>query len=592
MSSGGKFEYECPHCHKKLRIPVEHAGKSVRCNGCENKIKIPQLPTPEKEDNDDWLNLEAPGISASDVMPAKKEKTKTYGWEKKKSGEDRSKKPVADQSVETSKEEPSGEVAQNPQAAKPKTPSAKSSFDDDDFKFADEIPAAPVAKVEKVKSKPAFDMDLPDLAPLDEPSTESPILLPLDNGINLDDGIELDDPFGEPAANSQAKKPASNPAPKPTPKPNKPRYDLASELQDVDQIKVVGEEFRVRCDTCGTLLYATNDQVGDKIKCSDCHSSMVVPAPPVGNAPKKRNDKRVVLDETADEIRVRLSEPAGKSRDAGNMHDQNASDLLKKAEKLLDEEGDEVKEEIYDFDTKSWLARNFSFLRDPILLMIASFSGLLLGVIFFLMHWFGGQKELSDATKFLLQMMVLVGGGVPIFATLLANGLAVLQASANKLARVTEWPIMQPGEWMAEGMCVLVAFVLAAVPGGAMAALFHLGASSPLTSVACISLTCWILFPPILLSILDNQSMVQPYSPAIFASLSKKGDAWGALYMMTALSAICMVGMMGLALRFETFAFIAGFALAFFIFFLFHLLGILAARISDVTDLGFEPDVS
>ena len=38
----GDIQFLCPHCHKRLVVAREGAGRQVACPGCENKIIIPK----------------------------------------------------------------------------------------------------------------------------------------------------------------------------------------------------------------------------------------------------------------------------------------------------------------------------------------------------------------------------------------------------------------------------------------------------------------------------------------------------------------------------------------------------------------------
>jgi hypothetical protein len=88
---------------------------------------------------------------------------------------------------------------------------------------------------------------------------------------------------------------------------------------------------------------------------------------------------------------------------------------------------------------------------------------------------------------------------------------------------------------------------------------------------------------------LELQSYKQPVSGSIFKSISAKPDAWGAMYMQSAVVWVMYFVLWQIAiLKGPAIGVLAGFVFPWYICFVANQYGVLAGRISDVTDLGYE----
>jgi hypothetical protein len=188
-------------------------------------------------------------------------------------------------------------------------------------------------------------------------------------------------------------------------------------------------------------------------------------------------------------------------------------------------------------------------------------------------------------------MLVLILFGLPLLVVTLGNGIAVLEASANRLKRISSWPIFNPSDAMGEIMVAVVAFGYAVLPGGLVS---WFGSSIGLSSdigTAIVMLSAYALYPILLLGMLDNQSVGEPFSKEVIGSISSKSDAWGAMYLLTGL-AMALIFVMYLVASggTEVPRFLFGFCLPFILFFIFHQFGVLGSRIAEVTNLAFEGD--
>ena len=190
-------------------------------------------------------------------------------------------------------------------------------------------------------------------------------------------------------------------------------------------------------------------------------------------------------------------------------------------------------------------------------------------------------------------MLVLILFGVPLLIITLGNGIAVLETSANRLKRVSQWPMFNPSQAMGEIMVAVLAFGYAVLPGGLLS---WFGSSIGLTAdmrTAAVLLSAFAFYPILLLGMLDNQSAGEPFSKDVLDSIRSKSDAWGSMYLLTGLAmALIFVMYLFAANGTEVPRFLFGFCLPMIVFFIYHQLGVLGTRIADVTNLAFESDES
>ena len=372
------------------------------------------------------------------------------------------------------------------------------------------------------------------------------------------------------------------------PKPRRKEIDESLPpipAQDLEALVKSGndsDEFRFTCKVCGTLIYKPRRMIGEMTQCPDCLSKFKIPAEIV----VEKKKARVVEHED-----VQLAPAHGSERIEGNMSINAVKETLKKAKQELDEEDQEQNFTTYDFDTAGWLKRTFAFVLDPAALVLIIVYGLVCGGILSLITWLDSWPPEAQSASMLLKIMVSLGVGVPVVFSLLANGLAVLESAANKLKRVREWPLFNMGEWIGEAVLPFAALALASVPGGILSTMVQSMEWHPLISVAGILVIIWLLFPALLISMLDNQSVTSPISMPVLRSFQSRPDAWGAMMLQTALMSLALFMLSAAVWSVKPLGgFVIGFAVPFYVFFLFQQLGILASRIADVTALQFSPE--
>jgi hypothetical protein len=103
---------------------------------------------------------------------------------------------------------------------------------------------------------------------------------------------------------------------------------------------------------------------------------------------------------------------------------------------------------------------------------------------------------------------------------------------ANDRKTVSDWPTMDPMGWFENLFVVFAATGLAAFPAWAVGHIFF---EPGLLAIALTMFSIYALFPFILLSMLDMESVMVPFSPEVSRSISRCQEAWGGFYFSAGL---------------------------------------------------------
>ena len=104
---------------------------------------------------------------------------------------------------------------------------------------------------------------------------------------------------------------------------------------------------------------------------------------------------------------------------------------------------------------------------------------------------------------------------------------------ANGQAKVREWQGFNFFDHIGEMMLFAMAAAFSALPGFLVGGLLSKGVDNALLVVFATMLTSFLTFPIILLSMLDNESLINPFSPDVLRSIGIGSEAWGAYYFKT-----------------------------------------------------------
>lgn len=382
-----------------------------------------------------------------------------------------------------------------------------STSDEDDWLRLDELPQPKAPPPIPVPDEPAV--------PVPRPSDESYFRdLPGDLTEDSAGGASQDwddftsqvEPPPRPPA-APRRPPAPTPAPAPVPGSPAPRPPKAPAATPTEY----ASEYRVKCRVCESVTYAKASQAGKSIICHDCGSPIKVPPPP-----KLRQAAKLDLD-AAPTFNLGKS-ISDRRRDEDPMR-KSARQLLEEAER------DEPEVKTYRGgdvpDVGQYLAGIFGIFRD--LSVITHWVGLsLVG---------GVPAAIMAAIDMPMLYYVVLPIGVVFGAAVISSAFAILQAVANHEQRVKDWPIFDPPTWLGELLFALAAAAVVAVPMAVLSHLLQLG----LLGVAMTMFAIYALFPFVLLSMMDLNTAWQPFSAEVARSVTRCEDAWGGVYLTSAM---------------------------------------------------------
>jgi DNA-directed RNA polymerase subunit M/transcription elongation factor TFIIS len=247
------------------------------------------------------------------------------------------------------------------------------------------------------------------------------------------------------------------------------------ELWDADELPsdIVALQPRyiaVDCRKCGTLMYATEDQVGQTIVCPDCRTKHTVPAP------RQASPKRSPLTRDAETPQL---DPATAPR-------ERPSALSPEVQHRIEEEARRPQQHAYG-DKLDRRGRPIPP-RWPLVSGILSFpfyagcrfrwatlslglvlcAALLMDGIPAWLYWQGDTSGALAAMGGLVETIIGAVGSLIWLAATSSIIIAVVAESSEGHNHISKWPTMNFVESMAEMLPVLVAFVVTAMPGWAL----------------------------------------------------------------------------------------------------------------------------
>ncbi|MEM8910392.1 MAG: hypothetical protein AAGC97_01390 [Planctomycetota bacterium] len=363
-----------------------------------------------------------------------------------------------------------------------------------------------------------LELEAPKLADVTPPASSDAVSMPADeeplaesqSSTETDEDSGDDDLFGMelPPMAPVTPRPAIRDDPFTSLPDELPPIDLSPPAAPVAQDVEYETEFTIKCHICGSHADVTAKQSGKQIRCRDCHTPMKVPP-----APRRKTPVQIDMDSAAtftfnESSATRDDRPADPYR-------KSASELLAEAEKVEEESPPD------DLDVpkiRDWAQSTFGILAQ-------------MGV---LVHWIAlslvgamvGSIVVSVGTPILL--MSLFPLGIFFAAMVLACGFTILQSVANDEDGVTDWPLtLEPMEWLAP---MVFCFAAVGLVGGPAWFLASMPFGQGLTTVFLTMASIFILFPFVLLSMLDMQNILVPFSPEVGRSITRCEEAWGSFY--------------------------------------------------------------
>jgi DNA-directed RNA polymerase subunit RPC12/RpoP len=338
----------------------------------------------------------------------------------------------------------------------------------------------------------------------------------------------------------------------------------------------------VRCRRCETLMYATEEQVGQAIACPDCGFKNVVPpyvAPKLISSPITSDAETPLLDPaTAPGERPSAISPELRRRIAEEERNSEYGQALERAQRT----GKPI-----DVDTRGrpiiprwplvtgvlpfmfapgiparWLGAGLAF--------FASISIVLSGLQ---SASSGGLGAISGMCMFAFGLILLLLSSAMAFSMFLT----IVSESSEGAKNVHNWPAFH--DWFASLLTVTVAGMMSEFPGWAIGALLPI----PLWArELLISASFWIFFPLMILSQLDIGSMWAIFSPRVLRSMLRCPFSWLTFYVETAAILFGCIAISVLAAVFDMYvvlvaSLVGGFALLLYA----RLLGRLGWRLAE-----------
>ena len=281
--------------------------------------------------------------------------------------------------------------------------------------------------------------------------------------------------------------------------------------EEVEQSAIDERYAPAVCPTCGTRLHARLEEVGRSIICPDCDTRFAVPEPP----PKRRRpDPR---DEAGENYKV--VERAVKLPPFKPLFDINR--------RRPGYSGPETPSPpprwpfVSGVFTLPW--RREVRLRWFYLSVWLAGLGLLTNTLLSL----GGGLMAAVLMVFMYGTVVLLGA---IFVVVLsANCLSILLDTAAGNDRIENWPSDVFLDWMGDCLYVVAGLAVSIMPGGLAASLISGGYAWGVVGLA----SALLLFPIVLLSMLEADSPLTPLSSRVMRSMPTVWQRWLCFYALT-----------------------------------------------------------
>jgi DNA-directed RNA polymerase subunit M/transcription elongation factor TFIIS len=346
------------------------------------------------------------------------------------------------------------------------------------------------------------------------------------------------------------------------------------------------EEFGFACQLCGSRLYALPHQVGNPIKCPDCHTTSHVPAP------KKKETHKAA--KTSDGYELALadddhgSETTGQGkaqftfhcrvcqtmlsapRDAVGRHTAcpdcntvtvvpkppppqkkvvvkatdpgilvkaatprpqqekvNVDDLMDEAEsKIAEQKRKKPKPPKHPFLTGVFTFP-FQLLSLPYLIVF-TFLGCLLAYLVEITLELQGIEAIIG----ILLMVIAAAVGLILVGLSCTYFLKVINWTAMGYPNVQDSPQLEALEFARQALFIINAFGAGALPG----LLLGMATHDEMLGFAVMMLSAFILFPFILLSFIDAESPAVPYSSFVMSTFRSNSGGWMKFYFLAAIT--------------------------------------------------------
>lgn len=569
----------CGSCKTLVDAPVSLIGKSIRCPDCHSAILVTEKKSEREHTSsgDDHATTQAAhrGLGSSSQsfgFPCRLCGTRLYA-EESQIGSD-----------VTCPDCHSAVRVPPPNRTKPKaeiTPPTEESSDDGEFRLEGVFERPKYQPTDQGKVS-RDDMDtlqgsglapppsstprLPD--PNDSPTSPVPSAAPRARTSPASESPSSESPSrGAPPTQTHAAPPSAPPT-APRPRQN-------------------GVTFAAVCPHCHTRLGFRDDQIGKRVRCGDCHGEFVVKpqgkkAAPAEPPPADDDDDFALSAATVAPVIDPMAHESLATAESTAAATKAVDPLATASQEADDDEAQRV-----DIEQLGYFRRTLGFFADG----EAVARCCLLALMDACMCWLisgGSQAAESDGLGQAMTIIyVLVGTMVfvPLALGTLANTFAITADTASGAAIVETWPEDIFSDWIGNSVTMFVICVVSGLPGSLMAVTLRELTSDPVLSTLfmgfAVGIGFCLVFPIVLLSVLEGDGLGSMVSPPVMSSLVIARKSWGLFYFETiVLSALIFPAAMVVNKPYFLLLLLASswkFAL---VFVYYRLLGVLGCRVA------------
>lgn len=296
----------------------------------------------------------------------------------------------------------------------------------------------------------------------------------------------------------------------------------------------------VLCHTCQTLMHATPEQVGYKLKCPDCGALTIVEPPhePVQHPVATSDEYELEIDPELDPgERPHVIVPPRRPM----LYEEEAEAARHKAEER--EAQGKHRGPKYDVQGRAVMPRY------PLLTRIIPFMftrGIAARWLSLTLSWFVIVSPMWLASQTKYGMIVALPFGIfTVFALAIwvaavaAIAMAVIVESSEGNDEVEQWPSTNPIDWVGEFFYLVFAGLVSPLPGWLLGRFV----SEPATQVMLFVGSVLICFPVAILSQLDVGSAFAVASPRVIGSFFRVPGSWLVFYGEIALVWLTCLGL-------------------------------------------------
>ena len=491
-SQTGELTLVCTHCQTPLQAHLDQVGQTITCSECLESI----LVAPPSSTAPSQPPVQATGGSRNPQHPRSEADQPNAGNPAdRQSGSDASgadASPDADEFDDYSL----AEVDKQPWQSTPaeSTPQSDRSAappsidDDDEYKLADIDASA---------------------------STEKPGTSETDSRISgADEGVEEEIVAMEAVNKASLRQP---------PGPATPDSNAVTEVNP-------NEEFGILCRLCGTRIYVRIRDVGQEVKCPDCHSKTLI------DKPKTTRRKRPTTAHTeSDHLDLVKLQPATEV-----AHPEN-QEMRKMAQQTLQQAREKqpayFKEEQPGLELETPPIVLLKFLLQPQTFgywIILSFGVTFVASCFYFAVNPPGQdlsEGIAKAIGVAIWILTSISGCL-VVGFLSVTLLTIAGETSNGTLNIEHWPPVTGFlDWALDTLYVINSAVIAALPGVIITAPLILLEVRMWISLIPVALSVSALLSILFASMLENRSCFNPVALPIWRSLKANTSCWTVFYL-------------------------------------------------------------